>query len=156
VSGTVEIPRHEFERAFRELVEQHGKRSDNERCIECHGCAACADCTFCKSSKRLVRCNYCVEVEESVDCNHCFGSRALVGCTHCNASERCSRSAYLEQCVDCDDCRYCFGCVGLSSREFHILNRRYEKSEYFKITGQLRRDLGSSVKARSAGARQRA
>jgi hypothetical protein len=131
----------EFAAALARLVEEHGSRRANERCIECVACTRCTDCTFCKGSTGLVRCNYCVDSDGSVDSNHCFGSRALIGCTHCVLSERCSRSAYLERCTDCDDCRYCFGCVGLSGREFHILNRPYPRSEYFKLTAELKKKL---------------
>jgi hypothetical protein len=137
------MQRSDFERAFQDLLSHHRARSENVRCVECSACVRCSDSTFCKGSRDLVRCNYCVDSESSVDCNHCFGSHRLVACTHCSASERCSRCAYLDHCSDCDDCRYCFGCVGLSGREFHILNQRYERSEYFKLTAQLKRELGT-------------
>jgi hypothetical protein len=44
--------------------------------------------------------------------------------------------------VDCSGCTYCFGCVGLSRKDFHILNQPYDRSTYFKITSKLTRDLG--------------
>ncbi len=131
----------EFARLFAELVKEHGNRRENERCVQCVDCLRCVDSTFCKASRELARCNYCVDCEGCIDSNHCFGSRTLVGCTHCAESDRCSRSAYLERCADCDDCRYCFGCVGLSGREFHILNRPYGRSEYFKMTVELKQSL---------------
>ncbi len=141
--------RDEFEGALAGLRREHASRSGNVRCVECSGCERCSDCTFCKGSNELVRCNYCVDSDGLVDSNHCFASRGLVGCTHCRASERCSRSAYLEHCSDCDDCRYCFGCVGLSGREFHLLNRRYERSEYFKLTAELKRELERGPRGRA-------
>ncbi len=135
------IEPREFSRSLAELVKQHAARRDNERCVQCVACARCTDSTFCKNSRDLARCNYCVDCEACVDSNHCFASRGLVGCTHCAHAERCSRSAYLERCTDCDDCRYCFGCVGIAGREFHILNRPYPRSEYFKLTAQLKQSL---------------
>jgi hypothetical protein len=39
------------------------------------------------------------------------------------------------------NCVYCFGCVGLSGREFHILNKPYSRKDYFEITARLSRDL---------------
>ena len=140
-SDSSSLDPREFTRALAALLAEHGARRDNERCVECWSCSRCSDCTFCKNSKGLVRCNYCVDCEGSVDSNHCVGSRALVRCTHCDQSERCSGSAYLERCTECDDCRYCFGCVGLSGKEFHILNRPYPRGEYFKLTAELRKKL---------------
>jgi hypothetical protein len=32
--------------------------------------------------------------------------------------------------------------VGLSRKDFHILNRPYERSAYFALTTRLARDLG--------------
>jgi hypothetical protein len=39
-------------------------------------------------------------------------------------------------------CTYCFGCVGLSNKDFHILNKQYSRQEYFAITKRLARELG--------------
>jgi len=41
------------------------------------------------------------------------------------------------------DCSYCFGCVGLSGKDFHILNERYDRAEYFRLTQALLRELRS-------------
>jgi hypothetical protein len=66
----------------------------------------------------------------------------MLGCQHCIESEGCVRSAYVVRSVGCTGCTYCFGCVGLSNRDFYILNARFERSEYFKVTKRLRRELG--------------
>jgi hypothetical protein len=42
------------------------------------------------------------------------------------------------------DCTYCFGCVGLSHRDFFILNEPYERAAYFETTARLARELGIS------------
>jgi hypothetical protein len=39
------------------------------------------------------------------------------------------------------NCTYCFGCVGLSGKDFHILNEPYGRSEYFSIARRLEREL---------------
>jgi len=57
-------------------------------------------------------------------------------------SENCSNSAYLERCHNLSDCNFCFGCVGISKRDFHILNVPFDRKEYFRIAGRLRRELG--------------
>jgi hypothetical protein len=56
-------------------------------------------------------------------------------------SERCVGSAYLVRSVGCSGCTYCFGCVGLSKRDYFILNERYEKAAYFEMIARLGRDL---------------
>lgn len=136
------IGRAEFEAEVRRLREAHEQDTDNERCIECSGCERCKDCTFCKGSKALARCHYCVDSQRCSDCTHCRGSKDLVACNHCVASERCVQSSYLVKSVDCTGCTYCFGCVGLSRKDFHILNKPYDRSTYFAITSRLARELG--------------
>jgi hypothetical protein len=48
----------------------------------------------------------------------------------------------LIKCTGCSDCNYCFGCVGLSGKDFHILNEPYGRTEYFALIGKLSRELG--------------
>jgi hypothetical protein len=38
-------------------------------------------------------------------------------------------------------CTYCLGCVGLSHKDFHILNQPYDRSAYFELSRQLLREL---------------
>ena len=132
----------EFEAEYRRLVGAHEGARDNQRCVECTGCERCIDCTFCRSSKALVACHYCVDCERCHASTHCQRSRDLLGCSHCVASERCWQSSYLARCVECTSCSYCFGCVGLSKKDFHILNKPYDRSTYFAITSRLARELG--------------
>jgi hypothetical protein len=49
----------------------------------------------------------------------------------------CTTSAYLVLCRDLTECNYCFGCVGLSRKDFHILNEKYDRSAYFKVIAEL-------------------
>jgi hypothetical protein len=39
------------------------------------------------------------------------------------------------------DCTYCLGCVGLSRKDFHILNQPYDRSTYFQLSRELLRQL---------------
>jgi hypothetical protein len=57
-------------------------------------------------------------------------------------SENCTQSAYLVLCRNLSDCTYCFGCVGLQRKDFHILNVPFDRKEYFKIVGRLKKELG--------------
>ncbi|MFT3767277.1 MAG: hypothetical protein QM820_17400 [Minicystis sp.] len=136
------ISKADFEAELRRLRESHEQDVANERCIECTGCQRCKDCTFCKGSTALVRSHYCVDSQRCSDCTHCRGCKDLVSCNHCVASERCAQSAYLIRSVDCTGCTYCFGCVGLNKKDFHILNKPYDRSTYFAITARLARELG--------------
>jgi hypothetical protein len=136
------LSRADFDAELRRLIQAHEQRVDNERCVECTGCERCQDCTFCKGSKALSRCHYCVDSQRCSDSTHCRSSRDLLSCNHCVACERCTRSSYLYKSIDCAGCTYCFGCVGLSQKDFHILNRPYDKGAYFAITSRLARELG--------------
>lgn len=130
-----------FEARLRELVSSLGASRENEGSIECVGCRACQGCTFCRDSERLCRCHYCVRCSISVDCSHCRGSRALVACNHAVDCESCLRSSFIVRSVSLSDCTYCFGCVGLSGRDFHILNRPFDRTAYFDVTRRLLREL---------------
>jgi len=44
--------------------------------------------------------------------------------------------------VGCVGCTYCFGCVGLHRKDFHILNRAYDRATYFAEIAKLARELG--------------
>ena len=136
------IGRAEFEAELRRLAQAHEQRADNDRCVECVACERCLECTFCRGSKALTRCHYCVDSQRCVDSTHCAASRDLLACNHCVACERCVQSSYLVKSIDCTGCAYCFGCVGLSRRDFHILNKPYDRSAYFALTARLARELG--------------
>jgi len=131
-----------FEKLHRELVSAAAKRRENDSCVECVGCVACQGSTFCRDSERLSRCHYCVRCELCTESSHCRGSRLLVACHHCIDCESCTRSSYLVRSIAVSDSTYCFGCVGISGKDFHILNEPYERTAYFEITRRLSRELG--------------
>ena len=132
---------NEFERRWSELM--HGlSAGQNEACIECHGCRSCARSTFCRDSERLVGCHYCVRCSNCTDCSHCHDCERMVSCHHCVASTDCTATRYAVRSVALSNCNYCFGCVGLSGRDFHILNEPYSRQAYFEVTAALARRLG--------------
>ncbi len=130
----------EFESRYQELVRRLDSGS-NDDCVECTRCVACARSTFCREGERLVGCHYCVSCKACTDCSHCQRCERLVGCTHCVISEDCTASSYLVHCRAMSNCTYCFGCIGLSSKDFYILNQPYSRQDYFRITGELSRTL---------------
>lgn len=136
-----ELTAREFESRYRALVSGVGQQRGNEGCVECERCTGCSFSTFCKDSERLSRCHFCVRCAMCSDSSHCRGSRGLIGCQHCIDCESCSHSSYLVRCVSLSSCQYCFGCVGLSGRDFHVLNEPYDRKTYFKLTERLTREL---------------
>jgi hypothetical protein len=140
-----ELTARSFESRFRELVSSFGGERGNDSCVECERCTACAHSTFCRDSERLVRCHFCVRCALCTDSSHCRGSKSLIGCQHCIDSEGCSTSSYLIRCVSLTGCTYCFGCVGLSQRDFHVLNEPYGRRDYFAVTRRLAQELRIGV-----------
>lgn len=130
----------EFEQRYHALATSL-TAGDNQDCVECRQCRACARSTFCRHSERLVGCHYCNECDNCTDCSHCRGSSRLVGCHHCVLSQDCTSSSYLIRCEALSNCNYCFGCVGLSGKDFHILNEPYNRQDYFELTRRLRSEL---------------
>jgi hypothetical protein len=127
----------EFEFRLRELLRSQSAGPANSRCIDCHGCERCVLSTFCGDSQRLLRCHYCDDCSDSTDCSHCRGCKGCLGCSHCIACERCTEGSHLVRSIGLSGCSYCFGCVGLSNKDFHILNEPYDRSTYFAMTKAL-------------------
>jgi hypothetical protein len=138
---TIELTAQEFERRYQALTLRASTLKDNDGCVECQRCTGCSACTFCADSQRLVRCHFCVRCASCTDSLHCRGSRNLIGCQHCSDCDACSHSSYLVRCLSLTSCQYCFGCVGLSGKDFHVLNEPYDRKAYFALTARLSREL---------------
>jgi hypothetical protein len=134
----------EFEAQFRELGRAYAAVRDNQGCFDCVGCERCTSSTFCRDSKNLVRCHYCVQCSDCTDSSHGRRCTGCLACHHCVSCERCTQGAYLVRCVGLMACSYCFGCVGLSNKDFHILNQPHDRKTYYEITGRLMREMGLS------------
>ncbi len=50
-------------------------------------------------------------------------------------------SSYLVRSVGCSECTYGFGCVGLTGRDFCILNEPYDRATYFAVVARLAGEL---------------
>lgn len=136
------MDRASFEAAFRKLLSAQNAQTTNVGCVACERCIGASECTFCADCKQVTRCQYCVGCDACSDCAHCINSRELRSCQHCDECQRCSDSAYLTRSVACANCTYCFGCVGLSRKDFHILNEPYDRQTYFATVAKLSRELG--------------
>jgi len=131
----------QFDAALRELARGAAHGSPNAACIACERCERCIECTFCVASSGLARSHHCRDCSACTECTHCVRCRACLACQHCVDSEHCVGSAYLVRCVACSGCTYGFGCVGLSRRDFCILNEPYDRATYFAVVSRLAREL---------------
>ena len=117
-----------------------------ERCVDCANCVFCTDCARCHN------CRYATTCSDSYQLTHCTSCRRCFSSTFCFECDDCSVSNFLLYCSSCSECDYCFGCVGLHKADFHILNQRVPRSQYFKIVGALCKELGvPPTLARSMG-----
>jgi hypothetical protein len=132
----------EFETRLQKLLSAHARETSNVRCLQCEGCERCTESTFCTRGSGLVRCHYCDGSSDCTDSSHLVRCKGCLASQHCTECERCTQCAYLVRCVGMSGCTYCFGCVGLSRKDFHILNEPYERQEYFDLSARLSRELG--------------
>jgi hypothetical protein len=139
--GAMSITAAQFDTALRQLVQEATRGVANAACVACERCEECIECTFCVASTGLARSHHCRDCNACTECTHCVRCRACLACQHCFDCERCVGSAYLVRCVACSGCTYGFGCVGLSRRDFCILNEPYDRATYFAAISRLSREL---------------
>ena len=136
------LDRRRFQDELGRLVQTFSSDAGNPGSYACKDCVRCATCMFCVGCEGCYGCTHCTRCELCNNCSHCVDSKSLHGCAYCVQSENCSSSAYLYLSRNLSDCTYCFGCVGLSKKDFHILNVAFGRQEYFDLTGKLKRELG--------------
>src|SRR5690606_3672693 len=127
----------EFRRRFEQLVDSAKADVENVACVQCVACSGSTRCTFCRDSQGLLRCHYCVACVLRSACTQCRGSSHLSDCQHCQFADSCSSWAYVMPSTRLIGCTYCFGCVGLSGRDFFVLNQPCARDEYFALTRRL-------------------
>ncbi|MEZ4380270.1 MAG: hypothetical protein R3A79_02905 [Nannocystaceae bacterium] len=107
----------------------------NFRCEECVGCSGCRFCSGCRDCRDCTYCEGCVACEKCMrcrGCEGCVGGNQLEHCRGCEASE------HLVLCLDCSECSHCIACVGLTGEEHCILNRRYDRKDFFRLAKALK------------------
>ena len=124
------------------LERDFGRGQENLACFECKACQGCTRSMFCERCTACHGCTHCIACQDCTSCAHCVGSKRCHHCAYCRDCSRCLGGSYLIRSTDCVDCTYCFGCVGLIKKEFHILNVRYPRKEYFELTAKLDEALG--------------
>ena len=135
------MDRATFESKLRALLAGHARSTGNRGCVACADCERCADCTFCERSTGLVRAHYCKDSHGCTDSSHLVRCKGCLASQHLTDSEDCTQSAYLFRCTALSGCTYCFGCVGLTRKDFHVLNEPYDRQTYFEVTARLLREL---------------
>jgi len=131
----------EFNKRLESLHARFKSDAANLNSHHADNCTRCVNCVFCDSCDRCYRCSYCTKCEHSTNLTHCIScssSHHLANSVQCSS---CTSSAYLYLSSDLTECNYCFGCVGISRKDFYILNEKYSRSDYFKIVKQLVKTL---------------
>ena len=136
------MTRRQLEAEYQRLRRQFGDSAENPGSFRCQGCRHCAHCMFSQDCEGCYRCTHCTRCKDSSHLTHCADCRNCHGSSYCHGCSSCVGSSYLTLCHACSDCTYCFGCVGLSKKDFHILNVAYTKSEYFRIVKALEAEPG--------------
>jgi hypothetical protein len=124
------------------LTQSFASDEGNPGSYACTGCVRCANCMFCEECEACYASTHCIRCELCNNCSHCVDSKSLHGCAYCVQSENCTASAYVVYSRNLSDCTYCFGCVGLSKKDFHILNVPFARQEYFELVARLKKELG--------------
>ena len=136
------MSRREFEGELQRLLRAYASDEENPGSIQCEGCRRSVSCMFCKDCEECYRCTHSRGCRSSTHLTHCTDCTGCHDCAYCVASENCTRSNYLVRSRACSECSYCFGCVGLAKKDFHVLNVKYTRSEYFRVVKSLEKELG--------------
>jgi hypothetical protein len=136
------LDKRHFLEELAKLTQSFAADPGNPSSYACKDCVRCANCMFCQECEGCYGCTHCIACELSNNCTHCVDSRSLNSCAYCVQSENCANSAYLSYSRNLSDCTYCFGCVGLTKKDFHILNQQFTRQDYFELTKKLKRELG--------------
>jgi hypothetical protein len=155
--ATIDLASAAHREAIRQRVEAVRKKTPNlavhqfscEDCVgnhltECKGCYRChdsfsnEDCLYCietNGNKNCCDLTICVEDELCYQCVHCPQGYNLNFCFQCDStsdSEFCAWSRNIKN---------CFGCVYLENKQYHILNKPYEKDAYEKEVTRIKKEL---------------
>jgi hypothetical protein len=134
--------RTEFLSEFKRLETELGRDIPNTHCVSSDNLSACAQVMFSNGLENCYRCTHCADCHDCSNLTHSHGCRSCHGSAYLTNCQYVYASAYLVNCVGCSDCTYCVGCVGLHKEEFHILNVKYTRKEYFEVLKKLKRELG--------------
>jgi hypothetical protein len=93
------------------------------------------DCKYIINGNKARECYECyVAVDDS---EFCYDSLGCAGTRNVKASHLPWDSFDIDYTDACESCQNIFGCVGLLHHNYCILNKRYEKDEYFKLRDKI-------------------
>ncbi len=141
-----EIPtqKREFEQLLADLVRTHEGSKENPGSYKGERNERCIGCMFTERSADCFQCTYCLDCTMCTHATHCRECESVHHSSYCVRSVRVTGSQYVVLSRDCHDCTFCFGCVGLVGKEFHILNQKFSRNDYFAILPKLERAFGVS------------
>ena len=148
-SGPLTVPR-DLLKAVAALSSSVGRQpNSNISCSELrisHGNTNCShgyllfgsnNSNNCYYSSELSHCESCVDCDRLGACKSCYDSQLSQSC------ERCAFADFSVECRDCTfvfgcrECKDCLGCVGLTGKQYCILNEQLSKDEYFRRVSTL-------------------
>jgi len=92
---------------------------------------ACDSCTFCTDSERLFAAISAPLHRNGSDSLHCRGCQGLLQLPALRRQRELFRELLRGALDRAQQLLLLFCCVGLSGKDFHILNERYERRDYF-------------------------
>ncbi len=104
-----------------------------------YGCCNVYHCTNCSSSKNIIYCDSCSEVEfllasqRSTLSSFCIRVDDSINCSNSYNviwSNKVSNSFFIQDCFDLYECIFC---SHIANKKYCIANMQFEKEEYFQI-----------------------
>lgn len=138
----IPLDRRGFEQALRDLMASAERSTENPGSYRGKGNERCFGCMFTSASRDCYQCTYCDDCTRCSGCTHCRGCEGVHASSYCVGSTNCSGCKYVVKSQNCFDCVFCFGCVGLVKKEFHILNQKFRRDEYFRLLETLEKSFG--------------
>ena len=145
--------RDELLESFKEIKKNSIVRSTKQiNCINCVGdhLENAKDCYYVFDGFDLEKVRYSSWVFSSKDISDCFGmgSSELIyeaispeEVNNCKFLMATDSSHDVEYGLFCQSSGFLFGCVGLRSKEYCILNKKYSKEEYNKLVTKIKKDM---------------
>lgn len=105
----------------------------------------CKDCYFVFRAQGSERCRYSENLLKTKDLygvTNSVGEHIYEGVT-CIPSNiwfsiYARDSTFVEYCAEVRNCNYCFGCVSLRNKQFHIFNKPYTETEYWRRVDEIK------------------
>lgn len=107
----------------------------NKNCYLCFDAAHDENCGYLYDSFYNKTCYDMTYGGQNVELSYqIVDSARIFNCNYVINSNNCQESSYL---LNCFDVKNSLGCVGLSHKQYCILNRQFEKEEYEKVSKQI-------------------